>query len=58
MKGNGLKLKKTRNRQYPTETITYAEYTDDLALLTNVIVNVCCVAARNFGLYMKSEFMF
>ena len=35
MKGNGFTPKKSRNKEYPTETITDADYTDDLTLLTN-----------------------
>ena len=33
MKGNGFTLKMTRNRLYPTETMTETDYTDDLVLL-------------------------
>ena len=35
MKDNGLKLTKERNRRYPTQTITDADYTDDIVLLSN-----------------------
>ena len=35
MKENGFKLAKERNRRYPTQTITDADYTDDIALLAN-----------------------
>ena len=35
IKENGFTLKKARSRQYPAETITDANYTDDLVLLTN-----------------------
>ena len=35
MKDNGLKLGKERNRSYSTQTITDADYADDLALLAN-----------------------
>ena len=33
MKGNDFTLKKARSRQYPTKTITDADYADDIALL-------------------------
>ena len=36
IKENGFKLTKERSRRYPTKTITDADYTDDIALLTNV----------------------
>ena len=35
MKENCFKLAKERSRKYPTQTITYAGYTDDIALLAN-----------------------
>ena len=35
MKENGFTLEKARRRQYPTQTITDAGYTDDRALQTN-----------------------
>ena len=34
MKDSGLKLTKERSRIYPTQTITDADYADDIALLT------------------------
>ena len=33
MKENGFILKKTKSRRYPAETLTEADYADDLALL-------------------------
>ena len=33
MKNNGFKLANERNRRYPTQSITDADYTDDIALL-------------------------
>ena len=33
MKENGFKLTKERSRRYPAQTITDADYTDDVALL-------------------------
>ena len=35
IKENGFTLKKTRSRQYLTETLTDADYTDDQILLAN-----------------------
>ena len=35
MKENGFKLTKERSRRYPAETITDADYADDIALLEN-----------------------
>ena len=37
MKDNGLKLTKERSRRYPAQTITDADYTDDIALLSNTL---------------------
>ena len=36
MKENGFMLEKARNRRYPVQTITDADYTDDIALLANI----------------------
>ena len=35
MKDNGFKLAKERNRRYPAQTITNADYTNDIALLAH-----------------------
>ena len=35
MKENGFKLAKERSRRYPAQTITDADYTDDMSLLAN-----------------------
>ena len=35
MKENGFKLVKERSRRYPAQTITDADYVDDIALLAN-----------------------
>ena len=35
MKVNGFKLSKERSRRYPAQTITDADYADDIALLAN-----------------------
>ena len=52
--------KKARSRQYPAETITVADYTDDLVLLMNASVQAECLlnslekAARSIGCNMNS----
>ena len=35
MKENGFKLAKERSRRYPAQTITDADYADDITLLAN-----------------------
>ena len=35
IKENGFTLKKARSRWYPTESMTDADYADDLLLITN-----------------------
>ena len=35
MKESGLKLTKERSRRYPAQTITDADYVDDIVLLVN-----------------------
>ena len=35
MKENGFTLKKARSKQYPTQTITDANYADEIAQLSN-----------------------
>ena len=35
-----LLIEKAKSRQFPAETMTDAEYTDDLALLTNTLVSL------------------
>ena len=61
MKENGLTLKKPRNRQYPTETITDEANTNDQALLQNIPVQAECLlhsleqAARIIDQYMNSN---
>ena len=37
---NGFKLTKERSRRYPAQTITNADYTDDIALLANTPTQV------------------
>ena len=36
MKGNGFKLTKERSRRYPAQTITGADYANDIAFLANI----------------------
>ena len=40
MKDNGFKLTKERSRRYPAQTITDADYADDIALLANTPTQV------------------
>ena len=35
MKENGFTLKRVRSRRYPAQTITDADYVDDIALMVN-----------------------
>ena len=37
IKENGFTLKNPRSRQYPTETVTDADYTDDQMLFANTL---------------------
>ena len=37
MKDNGFKMAKERSRRYPAQTITDADYADDIALLANTL---------------------
>ena len=37
MKDNGFKLAKKRSRRYPAQTITDADYTNDITLLVNTL---------------------
>ena len=66
MKENGFKLTKERNRRYPAQTITDADYTDDLALLGNTpaqaetLLHCLERAAGCIGLHInadKTEYM-
>ena len=66
IKENGFTLKKTRSRWYPVKIITDVNYTDDLALLTNIPVLAGFLlhsqeqVTRHIGLYVnaiKKEFM-
>ena len=61
MKENSYTLKKARSWWYIVETITAADYEDDIALLTNTpaqaesLLNSLEQAARDIGLYMNSD---
>ena len=61
IKENRFTLKKTRSRQYPTETMTDAEYADNQALLINTLTQAESSlhsleeAAGGIDLYMNSD---
>ena len=63
MKDNGFKLTKERSRRYSAQTITYADYADDIALLANTptraetLLHNMYRAAAGIGLHIKSEKM-
>ena len=66
MKEYGFALKKARSKQYPTETITDADYTDLLAPHANIpaqgesLLHSLEQAARDIGLYVnpnRAEFI-
>ena len=66
MKDKDFKLTKERSRKYPTQTITDANYTDDIALLANVpaqaetLLHNLKWAAAGIGLHVnahKTEYM-
>ena len=54
-------LKKTRSRWYPTETMTDADYADDLTLLVNTLAQAESLllsleqAVRGIGLCMNTD---
>ena len=63
---NSFELTKKRSRRYPAKTITYADYADDIALLTNTpkqaetLLHSLEWAAAGIGLYVnahKTEYM-
>ena len=67
MKEKGFKLTKERSRRYPAQTITDADYTDDIALLANTPVRAESLlhsperAAVGIGLHVnanKTEYMY
>ena len=61
MKENDFTLKKTRSRRYPAETITNADYTDDIVLLANTPTQAkSCLhnleqAARGLSLQVNAD---
>ena len=61
MKENGFTLKKARSRRYPAQTITDADYVDDLALLANTPAQAESLlhnlewAAGGIGLYVNAD---
>ena len=66
MKDNGFKLAKERSRRYPAQTITDANYADDIALLANTLTQAETQlhslerAAVGIGLHVnadKTEYM-
>ena len=66
MKNNGFKLAKERSRRCPTQTITDADFADDIALLANTPVQSETLlhsqdrAAAGIGLHVnahKTEYM-
>ena len=66
MKENGSTLAKARSRRYPTQTITDADYADDIALLVNTpasaesLLHSLELEAGGNGLHVKAvetEFM-
>ena len=66
MKDNGFKLTKERSRRYPAQTITDADYADDIALQANtphqteILLLGLERAAAGIGLHVnadKTEYM-
>ena len=66
IKENGFKLTKERSRRYPTQTITDADYADDIALMANTSAQAKTLlyslerAAAGIGLHVnahKTEYM-
>ena len=61
MKDNGFKLAKERGRRYPTQTITDADYADDIALLANTpaqaetLLHCLERAAAGIGLHVSQR---
>ena len=61
MKENGFKPAKERSRRYPSQTITDADYADDIAFLTNSPAQVESKlhtlerAAGSIGLHFKAD---
>ena len=63
MKDNSFKLTKERSRRYPTQTITNADYTDDIVLLANTPAQARTLlhsperAATSIGLHVNTNKM-
>ena len=61
MKNNGFKLTKERSRRYPAQSITDADYADDIALLENTPAQVETLlhslerAASGIGLHVNAD---
>ena len=57
IKENGFNLKKVRSRRYPSETITNADYADDLALPANIhtLLHNLEKAAGGISLYVNAK---
>ena len=61
MKENGLKLAKERSRKYPAETITDADYTDDIEFLANTpaqaqsLLHSLKQVAAGIGLHVNAD---
>ena len=61
MKENGLTLKKPGSRRYPAQTITHADYADDIALLANTsartesLLHSLKKAAGGIGLHANAD---
>ena len=67
LKENGFKLTKERSRRYPAQTITDADYTDDIALLANAPTQAKTLlrslewAAAGIGIHVsahKTDYMY
>ena len=63
MKDNSFKLTKERSRRYPTQTITDADYADDITLLANTHAQTKTLlhsqeqAAAGIGLHVNADKM-
>ena len=61
MKDNSFKLGKERSRSYPTQTITDADYADDIAILVNTptqaetLLHSLKRAATDIGLHVNAD---
>ena len=61
MKDNGFKQAMVRSRRYPAQTITDADYTDDIAILANTraqaetLLHSLERAACDIGLYVNAD---